>query len=111
MFCCRRNRHSKQRSKQDEKLKASSDRKRRHHFGVNYKIRQFKEVDFQNRNFDRINLRKFWQLLRSGINPGDNIVAQMSSVSIFAFIDKEGIVTDSHKYIDEIVLMNWKGEK
>ena len=35
----------------------------------------------------------------------------MSSVSIFAFIDKEGIVTESQKYIDEIVIINKKGEK
>ena len=68
-------------------------------------------MDFKNRNLDWHNLSKFWYYFLSGINPGDNIVAQMSSVSIFAFIDQEGIVTDSHKYIDEIVLMNKKGEK
>ena len=35
----------------------------------------------------------------------------MASVSIFAFIDKEGIVTESQKYIDEIVLIRTAGQK
>ena len=35
----------------------------------------------------------------------------MSSVSIFAFIDKEGIVTESQKYTDEIVLYDHNGKK
>lgn len=30
----------------------------------------------------------------------------MASVTIFAFIDKEGICTENHRYIDEIVLIN-----
>lgn len=35
----------------------------------------------------------------------------MSSVSIFAFIDKEGIVTESQKYVDEIVILDKRGDK
>lgn len=35
----------------------------------------------------------------------------MSSVSIFAFIDKEGIVTESQKFIDEVAVLNKRGEK
>jgi hypothetical protein len=35
----------------------------------------------------------------------------MASVSIFAFIDKEGIVTESQKYADEIAIIDKKGEK
>jgi organic radical activating enzyme len=57
------------------------------------------------------NFTKFQKNFLSGIDPGNNIVAQMASVSIFAFIDKEGIATESQKYIDEIVLINKKGEK
>jgi fructose-1,6-bisphosphatase/sedoheptulose 1,7-bisphosphatase-like protein len=41
----------------------------------------------------------------------DNIVAQVSSVSIFAFVDKEGIVTENQKYIDEVAVVNDKQEK
>ena len=36
----------------------------------------------------------------------DNIVAQVSSVSIFAFVDKEGIITQNQKYIDEVAIVN-----
>ena len=57
------------------------------------------------------NFSKFWKHLRAGINPNENIVAQMASVSIFAFIDKEGIVTESQKYVDEIAVIDKKGEK
>ena len=35
----------------------------------------------------------------------------MASVSIFGFIDKEGIVTESQKYVDEIAIIDKKGEK
>lgn len=35
----------------------------------------------------------------------------MASLTIFAFIDKEGIVTENQKYIDEIALLDKKGEK
>lgn len=56
-------------------------------------------------------MKKFKKNLLAGIDPGNNIMAQMASVSIFAFIDKEGIATESQKYIDEIVLINKKGEK
>lgn len=35
----------------------------------------------------------------------------MASVTIFAFVDKQGIVTESQKYIDEVALINKKGEK
>lgn len=45
----------------------------------------------------------------AGINPNENIVAQMASLTIFAFIDKEGIVTEDLKYVDEIALLNEQG--
>ena len=34
----------------------------------------------------------------------------MSSVSVFAFIDKQGIMTENQKYVDEIVVFNEKEE-
>ena len=71
----------------------------------------YEQFDFNNRKVSTSNFSRFWQNLRAGVNPNDNIVAQMSSVSIFAFIDKEGIVTESHKYVDEIVMIDKKGEK
>ena len=55
----------------------------------------YEKTDFKNRDLSLGNLKKFWQNFLSGIYPGNNIVAQMASVSIFAFIDKEGIVTES----------------
>ena len=35
----------------------------------------------------------------------------MSSVSVFAFIDKQGITTENQKYVDELVIFNEKEEK
>ena len=35
----------------------------------------------------------------------------MSSVTVFAFIDKEGIVTESQKFVDELAIINEKEEK
>ena len=55
----------------------------------------YEKTDFKNRDLSLGNLKKFWHNFLSGIYPGNNIVAQMASVSIFAFIDKEGIVTES----------------
>lgn len=49
--------------------------------------------------------------MKSGCNQNKNYVALFSSVSVFAFIDKEGIVTENHKYIDEIAVVNEKEEK
>jgi len=33
------------------------------------------------------------------------MVALISSVTVFAYIDKEGIVTESQKYVDEMALL------
>lgn len=49
---------------------------------------------------------EFWRFMRRGCNQSNNIVAQVSSVSIFAFIDKEGIVTENQKYIDEVTVID-----
>ena len=38
-------------------------------------------------------------------------MAQMSSVTVFAFIDKEGIVTESQKFVDEMAIIDEKEEK
>jgi hypothetical protein len=35
----------------------------------------------------------------------------MSSVSVFAFIDKEGIVTENQKFVDELAVVNEDEEK
>lgn len=48
--------------------------------------------------------------MKSGCGVNNNIVAQMSSVSVFAFIDKQGIMTENQKYVDEIVVFNEKEE-
>ena len=44
--------------------------------------------------------------MQDGCGMSDNIVAQVSSVSIFAFVDKEGIITQNQKYIDEVAIVN-----
>ena len=42
----------------------------------------------------------------SGCDNDNNIVAQMSSVKVFAFIDKQGITTENAKYVDELAVLN-----
>ena len=37
--------------------------------------------------------------------------AQISSVSVFAFIDKQGVVTENQKYVDEIAIIDQNEEK
>lgn len=49
--------------------------------------------------------------LRGGFNHSSNIVAQLSSVSIFAFVDKEGIMTETQKFIDEVAVLSSKQQK
>ena len=49
---------------------------------------KIEEYEFKNRGFNRSNWRKFWGFLKSGFDDNTNIVAQMSSVTVFAFIDK-----------------------
>ena len=72
----------------------------------------YQETDFKNRKvFDIENLTKFWELYRRGIDPVNNLCAQMASVSIFAFIDKEGICTETQRYIDEVIVINKQREK
>lgn len=35
----------------------------------------------------------------------------MASVSVFAFVDKEGIVSEKDKYVDELAMINAKEQK
>ena len=48
------------------------------------KVEDFK---FKHRSFFS-NSENFWNFMKSGCGQNNNIVAQMSSVSVFAFIDK-----------------------
>ena len=68
---------------------------------------RIEEFDFENRGF-AANWSKFWSFMKSGSNEHTNIVAQMSSVSVFAFIDKQGICTENQKYVDELVVLDAK---
>lgn len=34
------------------------------------------------------------------------MIAHISSISVLAFIDKQGIVTENQKYVDEIAIIN-----
>ena len=46
--------------------------------------------------------------MKSGSDQNTNIVAQMSSVSVFAFIDKQGICTENQKFVDELAILDAK---
>lgn len=77
----------------------------------------YENYDFQNRGFKR-NCRKFMEFVKSGSNHLNNIFASMASVSgnifiskiikfiVFAFVDKEGIVSETGKYVDEIGIID-----
>jgi len=68
------------------------------------------DFNFKNRGFWD-NMSDFFTFMLNGCNSNNNIVAQMSSVSVFAFIDKEGIVTENQKYVDELAVVNEKEDK
>ena len=61
--------------------------------------------EFKNRDI-KANRVNFWKMMLSGCDNDNNIVAQMSSVSVFAFIDKQGITTENAKYVDELAVLN-----
>ena len=48
---------------------------------------RIEDFEFENRGF-KANLSYFWSYMKSGSDAHTSIVAQMSSVSVFAFIDK-----------------------
>ena len=66
---------------------------------------RIEEYEFANRGF-KANWSKFWSFMKSGSDQNTNIVAQMSSVSVFAFIDKQGICTENQKYVDELAVLD-----
>lgn len=41
----------------------------------------------------------------------NNVFASMSSVSVFAFVDKEGIISETGKYVDEVAFIDKLGNK
>ena len=49
--------------------------------------------------------------MKSGCDQNNNIVAQMGSVSVVSYIDKQGITTENQKYVDELVVFNEKEER
>ena len=69
---------------------------------------KIEEYEFKNRGFNKANLSKFWSFMKSGSDQNTNIVAQMSSVSVFAFIDKQGICTENQKFVDELAILDAK---
>ena len=71
----------------------------------------YDEVDFCNRDLNCKNFCNFLKKLIDGINHNDNKVAQMSSLTIFAFVDKTSIVTETQKYADKIAVLDEKGQK
>jgi hypothetical protein len=74
------------------------------------KTDKFYEIyDFQDRGL-RKNWGKFWEFYRSGCTHINNIFAPLSCVSIFAFVDKEGIITEMAKYVDEMAVIDKQGQ-
>ncbi|CDW88835.1 transmembrane protein [Stylonychia lemnae] len=70
----------------------------------------YKSYDFQNRGI-RKNWKVFWGYVRSGSNHLNNYFAALSCVSILAFVDKEGIVSETSKYVDEIGVIDKNQQK
>ena len=71
---------------------------------------QFYEKDFQNRDFKK-NWAKFWEFYSSGCTHINNIFAAMSCASVFAFVDKEGIISETAKYVDEMASIDIRNQK
>ena len=73
--------------------------------GQETQLQRIEDFEFENRGF-RANLPNFWSFMKSGSNTHTSIVAQMSSVSVFAFIDKQGVCTETQKYVDELAVLD-----
>lgn len=70
----------------------------------------YENFDFNNRGIKK-NWHHFWHFVRSGSNHINNIFAQLSSVSVFAFVDKEGIITETGNFVDELCVINQQEKK
>ena len=46
--------------------------------------------------------------MKSGSDHNTNIVAKVSSVSVFAFVDKQGVITETQKYVKELGVLDQK---
>lgn len=68
---------------------------------------RIEDFELENRGF-KANWKNFWWFFKSGSDKHTNVVAQMSSVSVFAFIDKQGICTENQKYVDELAMLDPK---
>ena len=65
----------------------------------------YEEKDFENRGIYK-NWAKFWEFYSSGCTHINNIFAAMSCASVFAFVDKEGIISETAKYVDEMACID-----
>jgi len=61
-------------------------------------------TDFTDRSFSA-NWKLFVTYYKRGFSYSENMVAQMSSVSIFGFVDRHGVITEMGKFVNEMVLV------
>ena len=74
------------------------------------KVDKIQDYQFKHGDFASIS-ETFWKYMKSGCDQNNNIVAQMSAVSVVSYIDKQGITTENQKYVDELVVFNEKEER
>jgi hypothetical protein len=107
--CCKK---KKKQAKRGSKSRGGRKRSRKSEvFNDFLKTDEFYEIyDFQNRDI-RKNWSKFWEFYRSGCTHINNVFASLSYVSVFAFVDKEGIISEMSKFVDEVAVIDKKEQK
>lgn len=71
----------------------------------------YEEVDFCNRDLSCKNICRFFKILKQGVQPTENKVAQMSCLTVLAFVDQASIVTEAQKHVDQLAVLDNDGKK
>jgi hypothetical protein len=80
-------------------------------------VKGFIKVDtfYKEFNFDYINFKKNWptfkRMLYQGVSRKENYITILSSATIIAFADLEGIICESERYANELALFDENGKK
>ena len=66
-------------------------------------------------SFDYVNLKENWgtfkKMLLEGVSKRENYVGILSSATIFAFTDLEGIISENERYANELAVFDQQGKK
>lgn len=109
-------RNEKKKEKRNEMQNKEKNEKKKHKLRTS--VKGFIKIDtfYEEFNFGFKGLKNKWSLFKKllfeGVSRKEyNYVALLSSASVLAFIDCEGIVSENERYVNEIAMMDEKGKK